>query len=371
MTALPLGFPKNGTKPLKDCDDEEDEGPGRILTLEEFMERLRDRPDIFGVERNTRLRNTEVLALVVALLAGLWTVSREQTTKTHSDFYGRMPSGVKETTVTIRTDGPLSLTAAKEVPKPAASSDGRKTIRPHKPATSQQSGTRVNGGSGNPYAHVARQGVLGFLATHTRGIDVAGDLFGQGGFTRGIDAIISGKAGLNRGGMNSVGRKGLVGMGFGPGFGPSGFDGPGPGGIDDLMSGLMGSQVPDIELKPKTGPPGGLGKLRTYIDPKGSGFIGNGRSRSEILRVVNQNLAALRYAYNKRLREKPGLKGKITIRFAIDEFGNVIHCDVIESSMHDDALESMVTGKIARWKFDKIDKPGDVTEVIYPFVFST
>ena len=370
MTAQSLGFPKNGSKPLNDSDDEEDEGPGRILTLEEFMERLRDRPDIFGVERNSRLRNTEVLALLVALLAGLWTMSREQVIKVHSDFYGRMPSSVKETTVTIRTDGLPSLTTPKEVPKPAAAVDDRKAIRHHKPTTSQQSGTRVNGGSGNPFAHVARQGVLGFLATRTRGIDVGGDLFGQGGFTRGIDAILSGKAGLNRGGMNSVARKGLVGMGFGPGFGPSGFDGPGPAGIDELINGLMAPQVEELPIH-KTGPPGDFGKLRTYIDPKGSGIIGNGRSRSDILRVVNQNLAALRYAYNKRLREKPGLKGKITIRFAIDEFGNVIHCDVIESSMHDNALESMVTGKITRWKFDRIDKPGDVTEVIYPFVFST
>jgi TonB family protein len=83
-----------------------------------------------------------------------------------------------------------------------------------------------------------------------------------------------------------------------------------------------------------------------------------------------QNLAALRYAYNKRLREKPGLKGKITVKFAIDEFGKVIFCQVVESTMADAELESTVTSKIRRWVFEKIDKPGDVTEVVYPFVFS-
>ena len=83
-----------------------------------------------------------------------------------------------------------------------------------------------------------------------------------------------------------------------------------------------------------------------------------------------QNIAALRYAYNKRLREKPGLKGKITVKFAIDEFGKVSFASVVESTMSDPELEAIVVDKIKRWVFEKIDKPGDVTEVVYPFVFS-
>lgn len=83
-----------------------------------------------------------------------------------------------------------------------------------------------------------------------------------------------------------------------------------------------------------------------------------------------QNIAALRYAYNKRLREKPGLKGRITVRFAIDEFGNVLYCAVEESSIDDNILETLVMNRIKHWRFEKIDKPGDITEVVYPFVFS-
>jgi TonB family protein len=88
------------------------------------------------------------------------------------------------------------------------------------------------------------------------------------------------------------------------------------------------------------------------------------------MRVVMQNLAALRYAYNKRLREKPGLNGKVTVKFAIDEFGKVIFCEAVESTIGDPVFEEVVVSKIKRWVFEKIDKPGDVTEVIYPFVFS-
>ena len=95
-----------------------------------------------------------------------------------------------------------------------------------------------------------------------------------------------------------------------------------------------------------------------------------GRSKADIMRVVMVNLSALRYVYNKRLKEKPGVEGKITIKFAIDEFGNVIFCNVIESTVKDDSLENQITEKIKKWIFLKIDKPGDVTEVVYPFVFS-
>jgi hypothetical protein len=38
--------------------------------------------------------------------------------------------------------------------------------------------------------------------------------------------------------------------------------------------------------------------------------------------------------------------------------------------MADSELETTVVGKIRLWVFEKIDKPGDVTEVVYPFVFS-
>ncbi len=95
-----------------------------------------------------------------------------------------------------------------------------------------------------------------------------------------------------------------------------------------------------------------------------------GRSRASIMQVVMNNLAALRYAYNKRLREMPGLKGRVTVKFAIDEFGKVVFCSIVSSTMNDKVLEDIVKAKILKWKFNRINKPGDVTEVVYPFVFS-
>jgi hypothetical protein len=100
-----------------------------------------------------------------------------------------------------------------------------------------------------------------------------------------------------------------------------------------------------------------------------SGLTG-GRSKASIMKVVMEYLGDLKYAYNQRLREKPGLKGKITVKFAIDEFGVVIYCCVIDSTINDQKLENNFTANIWKWKFKKINKPGDVTEVIYPFVLS-
>ena len=117
---------------------------------------------------------------------------------------------------------------------------------------------------------------------------------------------------------------------------------------------------------------GGFGKARmnrTSVSMSGGSLTG-GRSRASIMRVVMQNLAALRYTYNKWLFRNPGVKVKMTVRFAIDEFGSVIFCEVVQSNLNDREFDNSITEKMKRWAFGKIDKPGDVTEVVYPFVFS-
>ena len=157
-------------------------------------------------------------------------------------------------------------------------------------------------------------------------------------------------------------RKGAAGIGYGAGYG-SGFGG-GSGGVNDLIGSLGGSNTNSSGEKKR-----GSLKIASPQFTKGGSLTG-GRSKASIMRVVMQNLAALRYAYNRMLQEKPGLKGTITVKFAIDEFGKVMFCRVVSSTMGDPELEKKIVEKIKRWVFEKIDKPGDVTEVVYPFVFS-
>jgi outer membrane biosynthesis protein TonB len=55
-----------------------------------------------------------------------------------------------------------------------------------------------------------------------------------------------------------------------------------------------------------------------------------------------ENYVHLRKAYVKRLREKPGMNGTITVKFVINKFGSVISAELIESNMRDPALEKTV-----------------------------
>lgn len=346
-----------------DDDEEDDDTPGRILDDREFAEVMKKRDDIFIMERGTMLRNLEIISVLAGIGVGFW-LSTMELVNVATDFYEKLP---EERTAKFVTNAELPKTLQeqkKEEKKPEEEikTNDKKQL---KPAKATKGGGGTTGGGGDPRARVTAKGVLGIISGQIKGKTVASaDLFGKGGFATGIDAVISGVGGLKSGGGGGVGRKGAAGIGYGAGYG-SGFGGSGAGGIDDLIGGLMGGDGGgSLDLKKR-----GSLKISAPEFLKGGALTG-GRSKASIMRVVMQNLAALRYAYNKRLRDKPGLNGKITCKFAIDEFGKVIFCQVVESTMGDTELESLIAAKIKLWVFEKIDKPGDVTEVIYPFVFS-
>lgn len=340
-------------------DDDDDDEPGRVLTDSEYTQRLKERADVFALDRDTRLRNIELVSLILGLLCGVWLSTREIVT-VQSDFFEKIP----EERVAKLVKDEVSATLdekKKEEKKEEEIKKEKKSIKPKK----NQGAGGMQGGGGDPRARVTHKGVLGIISGQIKGKSVASaDIFGKGGFATDIDAILSGVGGLKSGGSGGVGRKGVAGIGYGAGYG-SGFGGSGAGGIDDLIGGLMGGDGGGgLDLKKR-----GSLNITSAEFMKGAALTG-GRSKASIMRVVMQNIAALRHAYNKRLREKPGLKGKVTVKFAIDEYGKVIFCQVVESTMGDSDLESEIAGKIKRWIFEKIDKPGDVTEVVYPFVFS-
>jgi hypothetical protein len=353
-------------KPAGQEDDDDDpystdgEGEGRTLTESEFVSKLRERKDIFVIEKDARLRNINIISLIVGILIGIW-ITKHESMQVASDFYEKIPDQVTAKLVKGE-ELPATLQQKKEEEKKKEEiKTDKKTMKPSK----AKGAGGTTGGGGDPRARVTQKGVLGIISGKVSGKTVASaDIFGKGGFASDIDGILQGVGGLKSGGSGGVGRKGVAGIGFGAGYG-SGFGGG--GGVDDIMNGLLGGGESSIGLKQ----PSHRGELK-ISEPKfvKGGALTGGRSRASIMRVVMQNLAALRYAYNKRLREKPGLKGKITCKFAIDEFGKVIFCEVVESTMADQQLEVEVVEKIKRWVFEKIDKPGDVTEVVYPFVFS-
>jgi outer membrane biosynthesis protein TonB len=348
-------------------DDEEDEDAEdniRTLSDSEYSQVLSKRNDIFHVEKDSKLRNLVIAALIIGLGVGFW-MSTIKIVQVATDFFEKIPEERVAKFVKGEVDATLEDQKKKKEDEEKKKEDELKTDKKTLKKASEKKGAGgTTGGGGDPRARVTQKGVLGIISGKITGKAVASaDIFGKGGFASGIDGILQGIGGLKTGGSGGVGRRGAAGIGFGAGYG-SGFGG-GSNGVDDLIGGLLGGEgESSLSLKKR-------GTL-SVSEPKfvKGGALTGGRSRASIMRVVMQNIAALRYAYNKRLREKPGLKGKITCKFAIDEFGKVIYCEALESTMSDPQLEAEVVDKIKRWVFEKIDKPGDVTEVVYPFVFS-
>lgn len=91
------------------------------------------------------------------------------------------------------------------------------------------------------------------------------------------------------------------------------------------------------------------------------------RSARTISRVVAAHTGAIRYAYNRELRKKPSLRGKIVLTFTISPSGTVTECHIEESAMKWPPLENSLVKMVKTWKFPEIPE-GNVT-VSYPLVF--
>lgn len=94
------------------------------------------------------------------------------------------------------------------------------------------------------------------------------------------------------------------------------------------------------------------------------------RTQASIMRVVRANQASLKYVYNRFLLDHPEAKGRLTIKFRIDEFGGVVSTKVIQSELESTEFENICMSKIQSWKFERVNNPGDMQDVVYPFVFT-
>jgi TonB family protein len=208
------------------------------------------------------------------------------------------------------------------------------------------------------------RGVLFLAAANAGGPDLPGTSFdGPGGFAQGIDQALRGVNGLAHGGYAGQGRRSGGSFGFGPASG-GGTDNSVDALMRELMSSPEGSPIAFRPPRPRPHPV-------VPTDPTGTGtYTVNGRSRAEISSVVYANLPALRHAYSMRLRMQPRLGGRITVKFLIDDKGRVFAVSVVDSNTGDTEFDQLILAKIRAWRFEVIDKPGDMTEVVYPFVFS-
>lgn len=344
----------SATNRYEDDDDEEDDDDGRLLSEDEYVKMLNERADIFEADKDRKLWTIMPMAFLLGLGLGLY-FTMANLLEIDADFKNM----IREISATMAEDIDLTEPLDEDKPEEVIEEieEQKQELRP-----SQGSGGETGGG-GDPAATITKQGVLGIISGAIKGQSAASSSADAlGGYASGIDAVLQGVGGLTAGGGDGSGRESTAGIGFGSGVG-SGFGGN-SGGVDDLLGSLMGGGGNNLQLETR-------GQLAVR-QPSGAGSAGltGGRSRANIMRVVRQNTSSLQYAYTRRLADTPGLKGKITVKWAIDEFGAVLFCTVVSSTINDPQLEREIVTKIKRWAFGRINKPGDVTEVEYPFIFN-
>jgi periplasmic protein TonB len=137
-------------------------------------------------------------------------------------------------------------------------------------------------------------------------------------------------------------------------------------GVGEMVAGLPHGTGTNVVLQgqvisPISGPGGGA----TAESASGGGK--SGRSISEIRDVVAQYIAGLKYLYDRELKQRPSLHGKVTVEFVVTGPGDVSEVRLVSSALGHPALENAILGRIRGWRFPS--KPGDATRVMFPFDF--
>jgi len=134
---------------------------------------------------------------------------------------------------------------------------------------------------------------------------------------------------------------------------------PAEGKGGDVLGGLLGENSKDY--KPLKGTVKTPIQEDINIDGKAS------RSKEEIAKTVEARMPALRSIYNKHLKEKPNLNGKITLKFTIAPSGEIISINIMSSATGDSEFDEAIKNAVAKWKWKSIE--GGNTTVIIPFNF--
>lgn len=111
------------------------------------------------------------------------------------------------------------------------------------------------------------------------------------------------------------------------------------------------------------------GKGNVTIDAGGSeeGWEGT-IDREAVRRVIRSILNQIKSCYERQLRIKTSLEGKVVIQFEIMEQGRVRSARTKSTSMNDDVVESCVASRIREARFPE-PPTGTIAVVDYPFVF--
>jgi len=98
---------------------------------------------------------------------------------------------------------------------------------------------------------------------------------------------------------------------------------------------------------------------RSGLDSRGPTRTGTSgkaaRSREEIELVFDRNKGAIYGLYNRALRDRAELQGKLVLEFTIAPTGEITMCRVVSSELNDPELESKIVARVRLFHFDAKD----------------
>lgn len=114
----------------------------------------------------------------------------------------------------------------------------------------------------------------------------------------------------------------------------------------------------------------GLGdKSGVSVDVGGYGATFAGTiDRNAVLRVIQNHKSVIRRCYERELRFKTSLSGRLVIKFEIGEKGKVLSAKVDDSSINNKGVETCLTNELITWQFPE-PPANSVAEVLFPFNF--
>ncbi len=92
-------------------------------------------------------------------------------------------------------------------------------------------------------------------------------------------------------------------------------------------------------------------------------------SPSIIKATVQSGMGGFRACYQREFMRNPNLRGKVVVRFIIEEDGSVSHARLRETTMNNEVVEQCIVGEVARLSFPA-PQAGKVVPVSFPFNFT-
>jgi TonB family protein len=87
----------------------------------------------------------------------------------------------------------------------------------------------------------------------------------------------------------------------------------------------------------------------------------------QIARAIRSRLAEIRACYERALKRRPDIGGKLVLRFTLTAMGTVSSVEIDEDTLDDDEVTRCVRGAVRGWRFAAPPRGGLV--VTFPFLF--